>query len=164
MTTPVPAVRVARATETVMLHDLWLSTPDRAEWAPAEGPTAPLLAELDLLCVDRRLWMALDGDKAVGFAGAGEIDSGLFLSVFGVLQSHRDRGHGGALLSAVVSFGTAANYPAVYAVAHRGGAGHGFLRGNGFIDLEPDRLSPAIATVIAGAGQGERCIVMARPL
>lgn len=164
MSAPASAIRVARATETVLLHDLWLSAADRAEWAPAEGPSAPLLAELDVLSVDRRLWLALDDDRIVGFAGAGEIDSALFLSVFGVLQSHRERGYGGALLSAVVSFGTTANYPAIYAVAHRGGAGHAFLRGNGFIDLEPDHLSPAIATVIAGAEHGERCVVTARPL
>ncbi len=159
-------IRPARVSETIRLHDLWLSAEDSEEWAPGEGPGGPLLAELDVLASARRLWAAFadDDGKVVGFAGAGEVDSALFITAFGVARDHRGKGCGAALLSAIVSFGTAANYPAIYAVTCRGGIGQVFLHGNGFVDLDVDALSPAIAAVVASAWEPERCLVMARPL
>ena len=67
-------VRTARAPETVALHEMWLAAPDRYDWAPAESDDAPLLAELDVLVADRRVWGAFDANRHPGRAGRGRRD------------------------------------------------------------------------------------------
>ncbi len=165
MSDPAFAVRAARATETVSLHDLWLAAADRTDWAPAEGADAPLLAELDVLVADRRVWAAFDpaGDP-IGVAAIGEVDSVLFLAAFGVAQPARGNGIGRALLMPIVDFGRSAQYPALVAVTRRHGTGSAFLRQCGFVDLAGDRLSPGLAAIVAGDGPGGRRIALARRL
>lgn len=149
MTSSSWAIRTARAREIVALHDLWLSAADRADWAPATHDGSPLLAELDVLVADRRVWAAFDDSGApIGFSAAGEIDSSLFLTVFGVADNARGSGIGHALLSPILEFGRSAFYPALIAVARRHGAGALFLRQCGFVDLAGSRLSPGFASIV----------------
>ena len=164
MTGQRPSVRVARASETVALHELWIAMPDRADWAPAEGAHTPLLTELDVLVADRRVWAAYDGSDPLGVAAAGEIDSALFLTVLGVVRNARGNGLGSALLKPIVDFGRSAQYPALVAVARRHSAGAYFLRQSGFIDMAPERLSGGLAAVIAHGGSAGRRVALARPL
>lgn len=165
MSDPAFAVRAARATETVSLHELWLAAGDRADWAPAEGADAPLLVELDVLVADRRVWAAFDpAGQPIGLAAVGEVDSALFLTAFGVAQPARGNGIGHALLAPIVDFGRSALYPALIAVARRHNAGAAFLRQCGFVDLTGDRLSPGLAAIVAGGGPDGRRIALARRL
>ncbi|PLX38161.1 MAG: hypothetical protein C0606_07980 [Hyphomicrobiales bacterium] len=164
MLSPEGDIRPARAPETTALHDLWLAAPDRRDWTPAEGPGAPLLAELDVLVAEKRVWAAFKDGQPIAVAAAGEIDSALFLTMLGVAEDWRGCGYGHALLQTVRNFGSVANYPAIYALASRLGPGFGFLRRNSFVTLDEDRLTPGFAALLKDAGGPHRCAVLALPL
>ncbi|MCW2308692.1 GNAT family N-acetyltransferase [Rhodobium gokarnense] len=158
-------VRTARAPETVALHEMWLTAPDRYDWAPAESDDAPLLAELDVLVADRRVWGAFDANGSpVGLAAAGEIDSQLFLAVLGVAEEVRLQGIGRALLEPVLEFGVAAQYPALVTVTARHGAGATFLRHCGFVDLPEGRESAGLAALLGDDPSAPTKAAFARPL
>jgi len=158
-------VRVARPSETVALHELWLVAPDKIEWAPAEGPHAPLLAELDVLVADKRVWAAFDESGApVGFSAAGEVDSKLFLTALGVADVARGKSVGRALLAPILKFGRAGQYPAVVAVARRHGISEAFLRQNGFIEMPVERLTAGLRAVLSAPPAGLRRAALARLL
>ncbi|WP_029058245.1 GNAT family N-acetyltransferase [Stappia stellulata] len=130
-------VRAVERDEVDAVHALWLAAGDRGAWQPASNG-ADLLAELDVLAPEGRVWAAFQRRRPVAFAAAGELDGALWLSALGVDASFRGRGLARSLLAAATGYGQWAYYPALLTLAPR--AQMEFLERFGFLRLDGERL------------------------
>ena len=69
-------IRAVEREEVDRVHALWLAAGDRDAWMPASDG-ADLLAELDVLAPEGRVWAAFQSRRPVAFAAAGELDGAL---------------------------------------------------------------------------------------
>lgn len=130
-------IRAVERAEVDPVHALWRAAPDRELWHPA-SPGEDLLAELDVLVPEGRVWAAFRNRQPVAFAAAGELDGALWLSALGVEQPFRGRGVARSLLAAAIGYGQWAYYPALMTLAPR--MRSGFLERFGFLRLDGQRL------------------------
>ena len=142
-------IRAVEREEVDRVHALWLAAGDRDAWMPASDG-ADLLAELDVLAPEGRVWAAFQSRRPVAFAAAGELDGALWLSALGVDCSLRGRGVARSLLAAAIGYGQWAYYPALLTLAPRGQAD--FLERFGFLRLDGDRLEGGLRALSDARG------------
>jgi len=137
-------IRAVEREEVDRIHDLWWTAEDRAAWLPASNGR-DLMAELDVLASEGRVWAAFLRRRPVAFAMAGELDGALWLSALGVETAYRGRGLARSLIAATIGFGQWAYYPAVLALAPADQ--DAFLTRFGFLKLDPGRLAGSAAAL-----------------
>ena len=142
-------VRTVARGEVQDVHDLWLAADDSAAWTPASDG-AQLMAELDVLCAEDRVWAAFHRRKPVAFAAAGELDGALWLSALGVASDYRGRGLARALVSAVIGYAGWAYYPTIVTLS-RSDQDAFFTRFE-FLRLDPRRLGGSTAILANARG------------
>ena len=97
-----------------------------------------------------RLWVAVDGDLAVGWAAAAVVDDAAHLDQLSVLPSHGRRGLGTALVEQVCRWAASEGYAAVTLSTFRDlGWNAPFYERLGFRALGEDELTPGLVAVRA---------------
>lgn len=165
-------VRLARRDELARIADIERSAARRFVGTHVE----PLLADADYgehelapMHAAGNLWIAADEhDNAIGFAATSEEGGLLYIAELDVTFEHQGRGHGRALLDAVIAEARRRGLAGVSLTTDRNIPwNRPFYRRYGFVELAPGDVPPALqahldAEVRRGFDHAWRCAMVLR--